>query len=294
MNTQKVAFLWTVTCLQGRSTQAEVSRGSWIFIRSRYFYRGLQFWTQKSGGISDCLLLPWSCLSFGMWHHPIDEGQADLSSFLTHWILAMAGGGRIQWFDLTGQEVAHQQYSRTRDAEMGDAVIHCDKRRVSDGWTNGLKWPIKGRINRPMAWLSSKNLGLCPLPLQWDKPKLTFTMSSHIYCVRCHDIMNQAAPFPKAIDSVTRRQCLIDGLMRLLPSVANQPTPSSYLSLLQQSTFVTAWPQALWITSSLMRGNRAQLVRWLGLWISQASWWEGNSPAGTICPILLFCTSVAP
>lgn len=128
--------------------QTEVSRGSWIFVRNGYFYRGLQFRTQKSGGISDCLLLPLSCLSFSMWHHLIDEGQVDLSSFLSHWILAMAGGRRSQWFDLTGWEVAHQQYSRPWDAEMGDAMIHCDKRRVSDRWTNGLKWPSKGRLDR--------------------------------------------------------------------------------------------------------------------------------------------------
>jgi len=145
---QKIALLWTDTCLLAHSMQTEVSRGSWVFARKRYFYRGLQFWTQKPGRISDCLLLPLSCLSFCMWHHPIDEGQADLSSFLTHWILAMAGGGKSRWFDLTGQEVAHQQYIRTQDAEMGDAMIHCDKRRVSDGWTNGLKWPSKGRNDR--------------------------------------------------------------------------------------------------------------------------------------------------
>lgn len=88
-----------------RLRSAEVAE---FFVEDRCFDSGLQFWTQKSGGVSDCLLLPLSWLSSCMWHHA-DEGQADLCSFLTHWILAMAVGGRRQWFDLTGQEVAHQQ-----------------------------------------------------------------------------------------------------------------------------------------------------------------------------------------
>lgn len=56
-------------------------------------------------------------------------------------------------------------------------------------------------------------------------------MWSQIYCVRSCDIRNQVPPFPKSMDSVTSRWCLIDGLTSLLPSVANQKTPSSYFNL---------------------------------------------------------------
>lgn len=231
-----------------------------------------------------------------MRHHPIDEGHVDLSSFLTHWILAVARGRSSPWFDLTGQEVAHQWYSRTQDAQMGDAMILCDKGRVVGGWTDGLKWPSKVRIERPMGRYRSENLwSVSTFQLDTSMASsLTYSVTTDLSC----KILWQREPglslyqICRFCDEKTVFSCWTD----VSPTLCCNSDNSFQLppSLLPQSTFVIPWPQASWITSSLGQGSGAQLVRWFSLWICQALWWERNPPAGTRCSVLLCGTSVAP